>query len=152
MLRSFFGMLQSVQQPASEIRRDRRAAIDDLQHSLGKVAKPGVFDQIARSAQLKSMQRMLLVFHSRNNHCLRQRTHCFQVFDQVQTTAVAKIQVNQQNFKFMLLNQTPALTQTCALRHQINSEVGKQLMRNDFAHVDVIVNKNYPYWLARLPR
>lgn len=52
-----------MKESARQVGRDGRAAIGHRQHFLGKTAKPTVFDQISRGAQLERYQGVLLVFH-----------------------------------------------------------------------------------------
>ena len=53
----------SLQQTPRQVRRDRRAAVDHLQHRLPEAAKPGIFDQLARGADLKRVHGVLFILH-----------------------------------------------------------------------------------------
>src|SRR3990167_10694283 len=61
-------LVEPVQQAPRETRCDRSAPIDHLQHRLREIAEPGVLDQVARGAQLKSMQHLRFVFDRGDHH------------------------------------------------------------------------------------
>ncbi|MDT4833545.1 hypothetical protein FQZ97_671590 [compost metagenome] len=116
-----------------------------------EVAKPGVLDQVARGAQLKSMQHLRFVFDRGDHHHLDSRPASFDEFDQVEPRAVAQVEVHQQHVERMQGDLAARLAHTARLGNQGDPVIGQQLLRHHMAHQWVVVHQQNPRRLFRLP-
>ncbi len=122
------------EQVPDHVRRDRRAAVDDLQHRLREVQEPRVLDQEARGTSGEGPADLKLVVQRRVHDDFGRTAVEPGALDQVESLAAAEPHVEDEHVELLLRQQPPGFGQAARFADDAHAGVGNQFMGDRAPH------------------